>query len=76
VSASTDGTVRIWFAFEAWVEEACRRAGRNLSQDEWNRYVGTGSYVRSCARYPSGPGADPGAPVAAYSPVTDAYPPP
>ena len=52
-----------------WVRQACGLAGRNLSQQEWDRYVGAGTpYVRQCAQYPPGPGANPDAPVATYPP--------
>ena len=66
-TTSTDGTVRLWATPSTWVDRTCDIVGRNLSQQEWDRYVGTAmQYVRQCARYPSGPGADPRAPAAVY----------
>ena len=40
-SASMDGTIRLWdVSADAWSDRACRLANRNLSQDEWQQYVG------------------------------------
>ncbi|MGH8902826.1 MAG: trypsin-like peptidase domain-containing protein [Egibacteraceae bacterium] len=66
-TASSDNTARLWATPSTWVGYLCELVGRNLSQEEWERYVGAAtSYVRQCAQYPSGPGADPGAPAAVY----------
>jgi len=66
-SGSDDGTARLWATPRTWVRHACDLANRNLSQAEWDRYVGAGKgYIRHCAQYPSGPGAPAGGPVAAY----------
>ncbi len=66
-SASSDSTVRLWATPATWVAQSCELVGRNLSQQEWDRYIGAATpYVRQCAQYPSGPGADPEAPAAVY----------
>ena len=37
-----------------WVVAACRTAGRNLTQDEWNQYIGDlAPYDRTCPDYPA-----------------------
>jgi hypothetical protein len=37
-----------------WLAHACTIAGRNLTTDEWNRYLGTlGAYHRTCPQYPT-----------------------
>jgi WD40 repeat protein len=55
-SASTDKTVRLWdVGVESLLSEACRVANRNLSKDEWSRFVGSGfTYVRTCPNLPAG----------------------
>ena len=41
VSGSADGTARVWpWRTEDLIEEACRRMPRNLTHEEWNRYIG------------------------------------
>lgn len=71
-TASQDKTVRLWATPATWVRRARELVGRNLSQQEWDRYVGaTTPYVRQCAQYPSGPGANPNAPVATYPRARD-----
>jgi WD40 repeat protein len=55
-SASSDRTIRLWdVSLESWIARACRIAGRNLSQDEWNQFVDpTRPYERTCAEFPPG----------------------
>jgi WD40 repeat protein len=55
-SASADKTVRLWdIEEESLVAEACRIANRNLSQDEWTRFVGPEfNYGRTCPTLPAG----------------------
>jgi len=66
-TTSLDHTARLWATPATWVGHSCELVGRNLSQQEWDRYVGAGTpYVRQCAQYPSGPGANPRAPAAVY----------
>jgi len=41
VSGSGDGTARVWWwRPEDLIAEACRRLPRNLTREEWQRYVG------------------------------------
>jgi len=41
VSGSWDGTARVWWwRPEDLIAEACRRLPRNLTREEWQRYVG------------------------------------
>jgi len=55
-SASADKTVRLWdLEGEALVAEACTTANRNLSKEEWSRFVGPEfDYVRTCPNLPAG----------------------
>jgi len=59
-SASADQTVRLWDVeveseVESLVTEACRIANRNLSKDEWSRFVGPEvNYERTCSSLPAG----------------------
>ncbi|NJO14851.1 MAG: TIR domain-containing protein [Thioploca sp.] len=53
-SASEDGTVILWDVdLSSWLKKACRRANRNLTQVEWQRYLGGRSYQPTCKQYPS-----------------------
>ncbi|MGB6163005.1 MAG: hypothetical protein WCF33_07015 [Pseudonocardiaceae bacterium] len=66
-TASDDHTARLWATPATWISQACELVSRNLSQQEWDRYIGaTTPYVRQCPQYPSGPGANPHAPAATY----------
>jgi WD40 repeat protein len=55
-----DKTVRLWDVeveseVESLVTEACRIANRDLSEDEWSRFVGPEfDYVRTCSTLPAG----------------------
>ncbi len=55
-AASTDRTVRLWpLSIDAWTDHACTLAKRNLTQDEWNEFLGDGRpYARTCPNLPSG----------------------
>jgi hypothetical protein len=60
-AGGADKTVRLWsvevgkLKVESLVTEACRIANRNLSKDEWGRFVGPEvNYVRTCSRLPAG----------------------
>ena len=40
-------TVSLWdVSLDGWENSACRVAGRNLTQDEWARYLGTEPYQK------------------------------
>jgi len=44
-----DGTVLIWdIDYLSWTIRACQRAGRNLTVDEWNRYLPDTPYQETC----------------------------
>jgi WD40 repeat protein len=49
-SAGDDGTVRLWdLEEESLVAEACTIANRNLSKEEWRRFVGPEfDNIRTC----------------------------
>jgi WD40 repeat protein len=57
-SASVDETVRLWdIELESLIVDACSIANRNLSGDEWSRFVGPKSvaeYERTCSSVPVG----------------------
>jgi WD40 repeat protein len=68
IAFSPDGTtlmsasgnfVYLWdVRLRAWDIQACRTAGRNLSLDEWQQFVGEDRpYERTCQNYPPGVGA-------------------
>jgi WD40 repeat protein len=58
-SASVDKTVGLWdIEVESLIADACRTANRNLSEDEWKRFVGPEiNYARTCSSLPAGYGA-------------------
>ncbi|MEJ2733209.1 MAG: CHAT domain-containing protein [Anaerolineae bacterium] len=40
-SGSDDQTLRLWdLSFDSWEARACRRANRNLTQSEWDQFIG------------------------------------
>jgi WD40 repeat protein/DNA-binding SARP family transcriptional activator len=46
----TDGGGVVWPAsVTAWMGHACKVAGRNLTREEWSRFVGNRSYAKTCA---------------------------
>jgi hypothetical protein len=48
--ASSDRLVQLHLSGAGWREQACRRVGRELSADEWDRLVpGGGPPVAACA---------------------------
>jgi len=51
-SSSHDGTIRLWV-----VLDACRRANRNLTQAEWDEFIGDIlAYRCTCEALPPGEG--------------------
>ena len=54
-SGDADGTIKLWLVDEQKLIAAlCLRAGRNLSKDEWARYVGAETpWQPSCRDLPS-----------------------
>jgi len=66
-SAGSDGSVRLWdLSFNDWVKKGCELVQRNLSDAEWKQFAPDRSYERTCQNVPSGKGAPPDAPAAAY----------
>jgi WD40 repeat protein len=55
-AGSADGSIRLWDANLASVQRyACQIADRNLTQAEWNAYVGSAQpYQRTCPNLPPG----------------------
>jgi WD40 repeat protein len=53
-TASWDRAARIIPVPRQWADELCRRAGRNLTHQEWERHVGDTPYRRLCPQYPPG----------------------
>ncbi|ROO51122.1 WD40 repeat protein [Micromonospora sp. Llam0] len=68
-SGADDGTVRLWATPGTWIRHACELVGRNLTRDEWDRYLAGRPYVRTCAEQGAGYGADTQAPGATYPPL-------
>ena len=54
VTGSDDRSVRQWAAPSTWTDEACRMAGRNLTQEEWSHYLPETTYVVQCPSHPTG----------------------
>jgi WD40 repeat protein len=53
-SGSWDASVIFWdLRASSWEAKACELAGRNLTRDEWRRFVG-GDYRRTCPQWPEG----------------------
>ena len=52
-TASSDNTARLWtWRVADLIATACRYAGRNLSREEWARYLQDRPYRRTCERWP------------------------
>lgn len=59
VSGSNDGTIRTWrFDIQDLIDIACNFAGRNMSIDEWNRYMISDKYHKTCTKFPNGAGIE------------------
>ncbi|NGZ09595.1 MAG: hypothetical protein CV088_09430 [Nitrospira sp. LK70] len=54
-SGGEDGTIKLWLVDEQKLIAAlCLRTGRNLTKDEWNRYIGANTpWQPSCRNLPS-----------------------
>ncbi|MEM7132542.1 MAG: hypothetical protein AAF702_39935 [Chloroflexota bacterium] len=51
-SGSGDATVRLWtVSIEEVVAKGCRIAGRNMRDDEWNRYFSGTDFHKTCIEY-------------------------
>jgi WD40 repeat protein len=66
-SASADDTRILWdVRLASWKQRACALANRNMSLAEWDRFIGTRPYLRTCPNLPSGDGAPADAPPARF----------
>jgi WD40 repeat protein len=64
-SASADDTRILWdVRVASWKQRACALANRNMSLAEWDRFIGTRPYLRTCPNLPAGEGAPANAPAA------------
>jgi WD40 repeat protein len=53
--ASDDGTASLWLWKTGDLkDEACKRLPRNLSEEEWRRYMGALPYHTTCPNLPRG----------------------
>lgn len=63
------GPVLLWaLPTAAWEQAACAQANRNLTLAEWQQYLGTTSYRRTCSNLPSGDTQENAAPTAVMTP--------
>lgn len=52
LASLAEGAIVVWKASSgAWLAEACRIAGRNLTRVEWVQYLGEDRYRATCPRY-------------------------
>jgi len=52
-SLDSDGSFRLWeLDVDIWLERACTRAGRNMTQEEWDLYLPYETYRKTCPVYP------------------------
>ena len=52
LSGGHDGMVYVWpMDPELWIDLACERAGRNMTQEEWTTYFGGEEYQETCQDY-------------------------
>jgi hypothetical protein len=55
-SGSHDKSIRIWATTETLADRVCEKVWRNLTVDEWRRFVGLGTpYRRTCSNLPIHP---------------------
>ena len=53
LTASVDGTVKLWYAnMEDLLEAACQRAPRNMTRGEWERTIKGLDYGATCPNLP------------------------
>lgn len=56
-SRSWDGTIILWDVNpESWQRQACRIVNRNMTQAEWQQFMGDLPYGRTCPDLPPGEG--------------------
>lgn len=55
LASNSDGTVILWdVSLESWKALACKKAGRNFTQTEWQKYLGNEPYRATCPNLPIG----------------------
>ncbi len=48
-SGHSDGRLRLWdMSPDAWIDQLCAAASRDLTEDEWTEFVGEGEYEPTC----------------------------
>ena len=52
---SYDNTLRLWDVLDSWADELCAKLPRNMTHDEWKKWVGDISYRRQCPNLPGPP---------------------
>jgi WD40 repeat protein len=51
-SVGGDNSIVLWNVdFDDWISQACRIANRNLTPKEWNTFLGTHSYRKTCSSF-------------------------
>ena len=54
LTASGDGTARQWYArMDDLLDAACEQVARNLTQAEWQHFIGDEPYQATCPNPPS-----------------------
>jgi WD40 repeat protein len=63
-SGAAGGSLWLWYVdVRSWMLRACDHAGRNLSKQEWDEFIGAERpYHRTCPQFPPGDGAPANAP--------------
>jgi WD40 repeat protein len=55
ISSDFEGKIEGWpIGYESWIDKACQRAGRNLTQAEWTQYFPDEPYRLTCLQWPAG----------------------
>jgi WD40 repeat protein len=57
VSGSADRTLRIWPVLDGWADALCTKLPRNMTVEEWTRWIGDVPYRRQCPELPLPPDA-------------------
>ncbi len=53
VTGSADRTLRLWdLRLDRLIQAACRTAGRNLTREEWQQFLGEVPYHKTCPQFP------------------------
>ena len=75
-SGGSDGTVVLWdLRLDSWRQRACAIANRNLTQAEWDQFIGPEQpYRRTCRDVPPRVGASPSGARAGFAPKSSPDP--